>query len=146
MHDRSQLIGTWRMLTWYREFEDTGERLDGLGADPVGFVSYGADGRVHAIVLKRDRPSPAKLPPSDSEKIDLFDSMLAYAGTYTLQEDRVVHHVDASWNQALTGTDQTRFYKLDGSKLKIWSAPAPDPYTGRTVVHRITFEKWASKT
>jgi Lipocalin-like domain len=144
MHDPSQLVGTWRMLTWRREFADTGEQIDALGADPVGFVSYGADGRVHAIVVKRDRPSPASLPPSGSEKVELFDSMLAYAGTYTLHSDHVVHHVDASWNQAFTGTDMIRFYKLDGSMLEIWGAPAPDPFTGRTVVHRITFEKWAS--
>ena len=144
MHDPSQLVGTWRMLTWRREFADTGEQIDALGADPVGFVSYGADGRVHAIVVKRDRPTPASLPPSGSEKVELFDSMLAYAGTYTLHNDHVVHHVDASWNQAFTGTDMIRFYKLDGSMLEIWGAPAPDPYTGRTVVYRITFEKWAS--
>ena len=55
MADRAQLLGTWRMLVWQREFADTGERIDALGADPVGFVSYGADGRVHAIVVKRDR-------------------------------------------------------------------------------------------
>ena len=61
-----------------------------------------------------------------------------------LHNDHVVHHVDASWNQAFTGTDMIRFNKLDGSMLEIWGAPAPDPYTGRTVVHRITFEKWAS--
>ena len=138
------MVGTWRMLTWHREFADTGERIDALGADPVGFVSYGADGRVHAIVVKRDRRPPASIPPSGSEKVELFDSMLAYAGTYALHDDYVVHHLDASWNQSCTGTDQIRFYKLDGSMLEIWGAPAPDPYTGRTVVHRITFEKWAS--
>jgi hypothetical protein len=78
--DRSQLVGTWRMLTWQREFTDTGERIDALGTDPVGFVSYGAGRRVHAFVVKRDRPTPASLPPSNYEKIELFDSMLAYAG------------------------------------------------------------------
>ncbi len=142
MFDRSQLVGTWRMLTWRREFADTGERIDALGRNPVGFVSYGADGRVHAFVVKRERPTPASLPPSDSEKIELFDSMLAYAGSYTLQDDHVIHHVEGSWNQAWTGTDQRRFFKLDGLLLEIWGAPAPDPYTGRVVVHRMTFEKW----
>lgn len=145
MHDRSRLVGTWRMLTWRREFVDTGERTDALGPDPLGFVSYGADGRVQALVIKRDRPSPASLPPSEGEKVELFDSMLAYAGTYTLHDDHVVHHLDATWNEAWTGTDQIRFYKLDGPMLEFWGAPAPDPYTGRTVVHRITFEKWAAK-
>ena len=134
------------MLTWQREFADTGERLDALGADPVGFVSYSDDGRVHAIVVKRDRRVPKSVPPSANEKLALFDSMLAYAGTYTLHDDHVVHHVDASWNQAFTGTDLTRFYKLHGSTLEISAAPAPDPFTGRPVVHRMTFEKWVSQT
>jgi hypothetical protein len=145
MPDRSPLVGTWRMLTWQREFADTGERIDALGADPVGFVSYSDDGRVHAIVVKRDRRVPKSVPPSANEKLELFDSMIAYAGTYTLHDDHVVHHVDASWNQAFTGTDQTRFYKLHGSTLEISAAPAPDPFTGRTVVHRMTLEKWASR-
>jgi len=109
MRDRSQLVGTWRMPTWRREFADAGERIDALGADPVGFVSYGADGRVNAIVVKRDRPSPARLPPSEGEKLELFDSMLAYAGTYTLRDDHVAHHVDASWN---SGFDRHRLDAL----------------------------------
>jgi hypothetical protein len=89
------------MLSWRREFAGTGERIDAHGADRVGFVTYGSDGRVHAFVVKIDRPCPASFPSSPSEKVELFDSMLAYTGTYTLQDDRVVHHVDASWNQGL---------------------------------------------
>src|SRR4029078_8276262 len=89
MREQSRLVVTWRMLTWRREFADTGERIDALGADPVGFVSYGADGRGYAIVVKRDRPFPARLPPSESEKLELFDSMLAYAGTSSLKADHV---------------------------------------------------------
>jgi hypothetical protein len=141
--DRSQLIGTWRMLSWQREFADTGERVDALGSDPVGFVSYSTDGRVHAIVVKRDRRKPASVPPSAEEKLGLFDSMLAYTGTYTLHDDHVIHHLEASWNQSWTGTDQVRFYKLEGPALTIWAAAAPDPYAGRMVVHRMTFEKWS---
>ena len=67
--------------------------------------------------------------------------MLAYAGSYTLDDEKVVHHLDASWNQTWTGTDQVRFYKRDGNTLTISGAPAPDPYTGRQVIHRIVFQK-----
>jgi hypothetical protein len=56
----------------------------------LGFVSYGADGRVHAFVVKRSRPTPTSLPPFSSEEIELFDSMFAYAGTYMLHGDHVV--------------------------------------------------------
>jgi hypothetical protein len=71
----------------------------------------------------------------------LFDSMLANAGTYTLDDEKVVHHVDASWNQVWTKTDQTRFYKLDKGLLTITSAPAIDPYSGKEVVHQMEFRK-----
>jgi Lipocalin-like domain len=107
-------------------------------------------GRVHqlrprwpfyALVVSRDRPRPANLPPSYDEKIKLFNSMLAYAGTYTVDREKAVHHVDASWNQAWTGTDQVRFYSLDGDSLTISGAPAQDPHIGQEVIHRIAFER-----
>jgi hypothetical protein len=30
--------------------------------------------------------------------VDDFDSMLVYSASYTLEKDKVIHHVDASWN------------------------------------------------
>jgi hypothetical protein len=142
MIDRAMLIGTWQMLFWTKEFSDTGEIVDVLGPDPVGFISYGADGRMQVIVVRRDRQPPRSTPPSPDEKLALFDSMFAYAGTYSVHDDQVVHHVDASWNQTWTGSDQVRFFKLNGATLEITAAPIPDPYTGRTVVGRVVFRKW----
>jgi hypothetical protein len=49
--------------------------------------------------------------------------MSAYAGTYTADGEKVVHHVDTSWNGSWTGTGQVRFYKLDGDLLTITTAP-----------------------
>jgi Lipocalin-like domain len=97
-----------------------------------------------AFVLKRDRRAPKGPVPTDEEKLNLFDSMLAYAGTYTLDDEKVVHHVDASWNQTWTGTDQVRFYERDRAVLTISTAPVTDAYTGRQVVHRIAFQKLGS--
>ena len=129
------------MVSWEREFVTTGEKLYALGPDPVGYLTYGADGRVHAIVVSKDRAASAALPPNNDEKLRLFDSMLAYAGTYTLDSEKVVHHLDISWNQAWTGTDQVRFYRIEGRRLTITGAPAKDPYSGREIIHRIVFEK-----
>ncbi|HEX2136452.1 MAG TPA: lipocalin-like domain-containing protein [Microvirga sp.] len=141
MTDAAALLGTWKMVSWQRENLATGEKVDALGPDPIGYINYGADGRFYALVVSRERPRPARLPPSSDEKLKLFDSMLAYAGTYSLDDDKAVHHVDASWNQAWTGTDQVRFYKLDGDRLSLTGAPARDPHTGQDVVYRIEFQK-----
>jgi hypothetical protein len=141
MTDASALLGTWRMISWKKEFVSDGKAVDALGPNPQGFITYSADGRVSVIVVPRDRPAPASLPPSDAEKVRLFDSLFAYAGTYTLDDDKVVHHLDTTWNQSWTGTEQVRFYKLSGKRLLIHGAPAPDPFTGRDVIHRVEFEK-----
>jgi hypothetical protein len=60
---------------------------------------------------------------TDEEKVKLLESMSAYAGTYTADGEKVVHHVDTSWNGSWTGTDQVRFYKLGGDTLTITTAP-----------------------
>jgi len=86
--DLKDLLGTWTMLSWKKETVATGETVDGLGPDPVGYITYGADGRMHAIVVRRDRPAPETLPPTDTERLRLFDSMIAYSGTYTLDNEK----------------------------------------------------------
>jgi hypothetical protein len=142
MINAAQVIGTWRMLSWKREFVETGDHLDSLGPEPIGFVTYTSDGRVHAIVAQSSREKPAHTPPSDADKIRLYDSMLAYSGTYELFDDRVVHRPDVSWNQIWTGTDQIRYFKFEGDRLQLWGPPAIDPYSGKQVIQRMTFEKW----
>jgi hypothetical protein len=135
------LLGTWKIVSWQREIIATGEKVDpSLGPSPVGYLSYCADGRMFALAVKRDRPPAAGTVPTNDEKLRWFDSMLAYAGTYMLHDDRVVHHLDASWNQKWTGTDQVRFYKLVGDDLNI-SAHIKDPLTGQDVIDRIAFRR-----
>ena len=140
MIDAATVVGSWRMLSWKREFVESGEQIDSLGPEPIGFVTYTADGRVHAIVFRKIREKPMLIPFSDEEKIRLFDSMLAYCGTYELFDDRVVHRVDGSWNQIWTGTDQIRYFKFEGDRLQLWGPPAIDPYSGKQVIQRMTLK------
>jgi hypothetical protein len=77
--------------------------------------------RLATIQKHRPESDPGLL--TDEEKVKLLESMSAYAGTYTADGDKVVHHVDTSWNGPWTGTDQVRFYKLDGDTLTITTAP-----------------------
>ena len=73
--------------------------------------------RVAFFIVRNNRARPEQLPPSDEEKIALFDTMFAYSGAYTVESDRVVHHVDLSWNAAWSGTDQVRFCRVDEQTL-----------------------------
>jgi hypothetical protein len=103
--------------------------------------SYTRDGRVMVLVLRRDRIKPAALVPTNEEKIALYDSMFAYAGTFTIDSDKVVHRIDMSWNEVWAGTSQIRFYELRDDILTYVSAPAKNPMTGRDCVHTVIFRR-----
>ena len=51
---------------------------------------------------------------TDRERTELFDSLTAYSGTYSFDGKSITHHLDISWNEIWTGTDQMRDVKLDG--------------------------------
>jgi Lipocalin-like domain len=58
-----------------------------------------------------------------------------------VQPAKVIHHVDISWNEAWTGTDQVRFFKLDGNILTITTAPNKSPVDGRDGRTVLVWEK-----
>jgi hypothetical protein len=137
---RDLILGSWRMTSWVTRDVATGEQQDALGQNPRGAVVYTPQ-RVTFLITKNSRARPKRLPPSDEEKIALFDTMFAYSGAYTVESDRVVHHVDLSWNEAWSGTDQVRFCRVDGQTLTYTSPPAKNPFDGREVVHEVRYER-----
>lgn len=110
-------LGTWKLVTYTREEIDTGKKTDLLGAHPTGFLSYNADCRMHAILMADERKAPVTVPPTDQERISLYNSMIAYAGTYDIDGSNVHHHVDTAWNQIWVGSTQSRQFRIDGKTL-----------------------------
>ena len=142
MVDVNRLYGTWRLLSFTRRVVATGETTAVFGRSPRGVLSYSRDGRMSAILAKEERPRPADMALAKAEeRIQLFDSMGAYAGTFTVDGDTVTHHVDISWNENWTGTDQVRKVRLEGDRLYIASNPQPDGTDGQIVVGELVWEK-----
>ena len=136
-----QLYGTWRLMSWTQEVVGTGERTDVLGKAPNGFLTYGRDGRMAAIIVRANRPKPTDLTKlTDQERADLFKSMLAYAGTFKVDGTRVVHNVDISWNENATGTTQVRNFRIDGRRLILTAGPQVG-FDGKQTTYVVTWEK-----
>jgi hypothetical protein len=135
------LLGTWKLKSYVRELTATGEQYNLFGDHPDGYLSYSQEGRMFTIITADKRITPKDPNPSDEEPVKLHQTMSSYAGTYTLDSDKVVHHVDISWNQQWNGTDQVRFYKLEGDKMTITSAPAKHPADGSFERSIIVWEK-----
>jgi len=96
---------------------------------------------MYAILIKENRKAPAALVPTDAERVDLYGGLVAYAGAYTVDGDKVSHHIDASWNQAWTGTTQVRQFRIDGNTLHIRTLPAKSAITGRQSVSELVWTK-----
>jgi hypothetical protein len=74
---------------------------------------------MYALFVAGGRVIPVGDQPTDAERVQLHKSMIAYAGTYTIAGYKVVHHIDIAWNNARLGSDQVRFFKLDGDWLTL---------------------------
>jgi hypothetical protein len=125
------LIGPWKLQAYSREFTDGGRQYNLFGEHPNGYLTYTSDGRMNAILTMEVRPKPVGAVPTNDQKEKLFGSMVAYAGSYTVDGSKVIHHVDISWNEAWTGTDQVRFFQLDGDTLTITTPGGKSPIDGQ---------------
>jgi Lipocalin-like domain len=135
------ILGTWKLKSFVREVTATGEKFNQFGEHPTGYISYSGDGRMYAIATSDNRPKPRSVNPEDEERVKLHQTMFAYAGTYTVDGQKVTQHLDVSWNEAWTGTDQIRFYNLDGNTLTITTAPFKSPQDGREGRSVLVWEK-----
>jgi hypothetical protein len=115
------------LLSFQYEFENSDQRDEPLGANPVGYLVL-TEERLITLMTARERAT-------DAAPGELLDSMIAYSGRYTLQgDDCFITTVDSAWRPAWTGTEQVRFFKIDGENLSAMSALREDPkYPGRRI-------------
>ena len=124
-------IGTWKLRSFVSEDLQTHARRNPFGAHPTGYLFYGRDCRMYAIVVADNRKPPASSVASDTESIELYRGLISYSGTYEIEGDTVKHHIDASWNQSWTGTIQVRRWKIAEDVLRIQTLPAASVLTGK---------------
>jgi hypothetical protein len=117
------VLGTWSLQSYVRERLSDGARHNQFGEQPEGYIGYAPDGRMYAIFTRHDRVTPRDVVPTDEEGVQLLGTMVAYAGNFSVGDQVVVHHIDISWNQTWTGTNQIRHFVLDGDTLTITTAP-----------------------
>jgi hypothetical protein len=141
---REQLLGTWKLLTYVREEVPSGARSDVMGPHPSGYINYGRDGRMMVIITGSDRKKPAGSVATPEEAQALLRSLLAYAGTYTLDPaaKTVTHHVDVSWDQSRNGESHVRTYRLEGDHLTLTTEPSTDPASGKRTVRTLLWERY----
>jgi Lipocalin-like domain len=138
-----QLLGTWKLLSYVGEDIASGARSDVMGPRPTGYINYGRDGRMIVMIVGSDRKRPAGPVATPDEAQALIRSMLAYAGTYAVDDrtQTVTHHVEISWDQSRSGESHVRTYRLGADRLILTTEPSKDPATGGRTVRTLVWER-----
>jgi hypothetical protein len=137
---RQKIVGTWRLVSVVYEDQETKALTPVLGEHPRGRQIATADGRWLALVTAEGRP----VPKTDEERAQALRSMIAYTGRYRVEGGKVVTKVEAAWNEAWVGGEQTRFIRFEGDRLFIESPPMPHPNVNNKTVRVIVI--WDRET
>ena len=137
----SRVVGVWKLLSCTRDIIETGERVHQYGQDPLGYLHYSREGRMIVFMLNRERPVPNDILATDAEAIALFRSMGAYMGTFSVEANRVTHHIDASWNQSWAGTSQQRYFRVEGDRLFLTTDEYRSAYDGKLSKYTLIWER-----
>jgi len=136
----NDLSGTYRLVIEQRRVVETGELVP--IPNPLGFITYGKDGRVLVLIVRGPRPRPESLEKiTDQQRVDLHRTMTAYGGTYKFDGSTVEHNIDISWNEVWTGTRQVRTVTRDGDRITLTTPPFPFHTDGRVSVNMLVWEK-----
>ena len=137
---QSSVVGVWKLSSITRKDPQSGEVTNSYGEQPVGYLVYTKAGRVFAFLVGSDRKPPDKAEPSDSERAELFKSMVGYTGTYRVEGGKVIVRADASWNQSWTGVDRTQMTEVVGNRLTI-TATVKSSRDGREILTANVWER-----
>ena len=130
---RQKIVGSWKLVSVLYENQQTNERTPVLGEHPRGRQIATRDGLWLALVTGEGRP----VPKTDAERAQALRTMIAYTGRYRIEDGKVITKVEAAWNEAWVGGEQTRFVRFEGDRLFIESPPMPHPNRNNEVVRVI---------
>jgi hypothetical protein len=137
----SDLHGTWKLVSASRKLMETGQVEQYRGTAPKGYTMFGRDGRFLSFTVSEKRPKPesvAKM--TDQQRIELFNTMNAYAGTYKLAGNKLTYRIDLTHNE-VTERASVREIKIEGRKLTMVNEPAPATIDGKMVQTTTVWEK-----
>lgn len=116
---QQSLVGTYKLVSFTQEIDDAPQQ-ETMGKSPRGYAIF-TPTRWMNIFTAENR----KFGSSVEERAALWDSLVAYTGPYRLEDNKLIVSVDASKNEVWNGTQQVRYWQLEGSRLTITTERRP---------------------
>ena len=137
----ADVVGTWHLQSWVEEETETKIVHNVFGEHPSGLITFTADGHVAVIFSNPDRKPSASPKANDTEAAELYRTMVAYSGTYTLDGDKLTNKIEVSWNQAWNGTSQVRFVQIKDDRLTVKTQAFVSPFLNKHIVSTLVFDR-----
>jgi len=135
----TKMLGIWKLVSFEVEIQATGQKESVWGQKPTGYVIFSPEGRAFFILTGEGR-KPAK---TVEERANLLNSLISYTGMYRIEGNKWITKVDVAWSPEFVGTEQARFFKVDGDRLQVLTTWIIHPnWPEKGMVRRIlTFER-----
>ena len=138
MDSRSGLIGSWRLVSFQLEGTD-GSISYPYGEDLTGYLFYNEEGYMSSAFMSAARAGEQGSDLSEAAQTNSYDQFMAYCGGFSVEGDKIRHRVEVSSLAVWIGTIQERWFKIDGDRLDLLTAPlsvGSDAPVGRLVWER----------
>jgi hypothetical protein len=137
--DSTRILGIWKLLSFESEIQATGKKDPVMGQNPTGYVIFTPEKRAFFILTGEGRNSPKTV----QDRAALLNSLISYTGIYRLEGDKWITKVDVAWSPDFIGTEQMRFFKVEGNRLHVLTTWGVHPNWPEKGMQRriLTFER-----
>jgi hypothetical protein len=137
--DRAKIVGTWKLVSFEAEIQATGQKQPVMGQNPTGYVVFTPEGRAFFILTGEGRKPPKTV----QDRADLLNTLISYTGMYRVEGDKWITKVEVAWSPDFVGTEQTRFFKVEGNRLHVLTTWGVHPNWPEKGMQRriLTFER-----
>lgn len=135
----SSIVGVWKLTSFARQEVGTGKTVQAYGEHPAGYRVHTRGGHAFYMFFSENRKAPAGSV-TDADRIELFKTMTAAGGTYTVEGNKVVFHADVSAAQS-TGRTLTYQFEIAGKTLTMTTDPVKNPAGGPEMFFVTTYER-----
>ncbi len=118
-------IGNWKLLS-FESLTDDGKVNYPYGEDASGYITYMEPGFMSVSIMRASRPifQGGDLKGGTvNEKAIAIDEYLSYCGRFSVEGNKIVHHIELSLFPNWIGDDQERFFEFKGDTLTLSTSP-----------------------
>jgi hypothetical protein len=136
----SSIVGVWKLTSFARKEVGTDKSVQTYGEHPAGYRIHTRGGHAFYMFFAENRKAPGGSM-TDADRIELFSTMTAGGGTYSVDGNKVVFRGDVSSAQSGPGRTLTYQFEIAGKTLTMTTNPMKSPAGGPDVFIVTTYER-----